>query len=489
MVFFGAELIRSNSSYAIVDTDNIRGSWKQVANLASMFTLSFDKIKEGQPVYVVDTDGLGTPGVFILTDYLNRANINGWTALSLGGGTVDWNDVTNKPVFYSSVDFNNDFGTKSTDDLVEGSTNKYATGNEFQKTTDTLDDITTGVINVHLTAALKFDYDDAATKRHTQNTDTKLAENTADEISAISLVNHINDTNKHRYLWTTNLNDSLTVTNPIGNIKNTETVAILKTKSWWKIVEDLLFETILSFISFPKEAFLTRSGVAVYEVGTTLQLILTAAFNKGQITTGDNNVVNLVGDPTDYIFTGAGITVSHTETTNVLSNVQHTTNNFLVTQGSMTWNVQVDHDAETAAYNDSTGTPETALDAQRVAGNSSASISLIGRYKIFYGGGSAIPTSSNDVRNLSSFVWENVNTVNFNTGNTNNIFTIAIPATKNLVSVINLTNNVNLTGTFILDNTLVQIEDANGDLVNYKVYHQVMTIPYTNSQNYQFQFS
>ncbi len=55
---------------------------------------------------------------------------------------ADISDLTH----YTSADFDTDFTGKDTDDLSEGSSNKYLTGQEFQKDIDTLDDITDGSI-------------------------------------------------------------------------------------------------------------------------------------------------------------------------------------------------------------------------------------------------------------------------------------------------------------------------------------------------------
>jgi hypothetical protein len=109
---------------------------------------------------------------------LGSVDSSSWEADGVGkirpknGDKVDAIHIDNLPAGYDSINFSNDFNTKTTDDLIEGLTNKYTTGDEFQKTTDTLDDIIAGVTNFHLTDILKTDYDDAVTKRHDQNTDT-----------------------------------------------------------------------------------------------------------------------------------------------------------------------------------------------------------------------------------------------------------------------------------------------------------------------------
>jgi hypothetical protein len=109
---------------------------------------------------------------------LGNLDSSNWEADGVGkirpksGNTVDASHIDNLPAGYDSTDFDNDFGTKTTDDLIEGVVNKYATGNEFDKTTDTLDGITPGATNVHLTAADKTDYDNAVSASHNQNTDT-----------------------------------------------------------------------------------------------------------------------------------------------------------------------------------------------------------------------------------------------------------------------------------------------------------------------------
>jgi hypothetical protein len=68
---------------------------------------------------------------------------------------VDASHIENLPSGYDSSDFDTDFATKTTDDLTEGTNNKYLTGNEFQKNTDDLDDITEGTTNKHFTQTEK----------------------------------------------------------------------------------------------------------------------------------------------------------------------------------------------------------------------------------------------------------------------------------------------------------------------------------------------
>ena len=133
-IYFGGELIRSNSDYSVVDTDNLRGTWKKVATKAALLTMQSDKIKNGQPVYVEDADGAGTPGVFILTDKNNYTNVSytGWTELQLGGSGIAWNDITGKPSLYTQAQVDNFLNNKADSSTLTSHTNN--TSNPHQVT-------------------------------------------------------------------------------------------------------------------------------------------------------------------------------------------------------------------------------------------------------------------------------------------------------------------------------------------------------------------
>jgi len=234
-----------------------------------------------------------------------------------------------------------------------------------------------------------------------------------------------------------------------------------KTKTIVQALDTILFPTILASISTPKAISLSVSGGGgIVEVGTTVARTLTATFNDGQIENGDGTTgPDLVGAATQYTFTGTGIS-STPQVGNTLA-ISNT-----VVSGSNNWAVSVDHDAGTGAYYDNKGVAGTNLYEFRVAGSITASSPTItGRYKQFYGVTDTTPTTSTEVRAFSSNF---TNTNTFVTPTFSDIkFVIAIPATRNLVSVIT-SNNENITANFVL-NTF-NVNDADGTPVSYKVY-------------------
>jgi uncharacterized ubiquitin-like protein YukD len=74
-------------------------------------------------------------------------------------------------------------------------------------------------------------------------------------------------------------------------------------------LDTILFPTILASIQTAKSVALTVTGASgLQEIGQTISRTLTATFNRGLIQNGDNTTgPDLVGDATEYTFTGTGI--------------------------------------------------------------------------------------------------------------------------------------------------------------------------------------
>lgn len=102
-------------------------------------------------------------------------------------------------------------------------------------------------------------------------------------------------------------------------------------------------------------------------------------------------------------------------------------------------------------------------------------------YKIFYGDSSSAPSDSASVRALASNRFTNAgNSFTLNTGTVNKIFTVAMPSTNSLVSVIDSTaSNADVTSQYVLSNFTVN--DAGGNGVSYKVYTMTQAITYSPS--------
>lgn len=93
-------------------------------------------------------------------------------------------------------------------------------------------------------------------------------------------------------------------------------------------------------------------------------------------------------------------------------------------------------------------------------------------YKQFFGNVTSHPTTSALVRALPENNFTNINTFTKLISSTK--YTIAIPATKSLVSVIT-TNNENITSGFIVSN--FNVNDANGTPAAYKIYNFSSAVP------------
>lgn len=103
----------------------------------------------------------------------------------------------------------------------------------------------------------------------------------------------------------------------------------------------------------------------------------------------------------------------------------------------------------------------------------------------FWGNSNTIPISSAEVRSLSDNIFSTNTTFTLITGTTNNNFIVAIPATKSIISVIDITNlNTNLTSNYILINGNFNVNDIGGNSHSYKLYAMTTAIPYTISANH-----
>lgn len=118
----------------------------------------------------------------------------------------------------------------------------------------------------------------------------------------------------------------------------------------------------------------------------------------------------------------------------------------------------------------------------------SATYTINLRYLIFFGDSSATPTISSSVRALPSRQFVNgSNPFILNTGSTNKIFTVAMPSTDGLSSVIDLDAlNANITGNYI--ETDFNVQDYAGANVAYKVFTMTNAIPYSSSHRHQVTF-
>jgi hypothetical protein len=106
-------------------------------------------------------------------------------------------------------------------------------------------------------------------------------------------------------------------------------------------------------------------------------------------------------------------------------------------------------------------------------------------YLIFYGDSASNPTTSSMVRNLNNIRFLNSgNIFILNTGTENNIFTVAMPDSVSLYSVIDM-DALNTNITFAYKKTTFPVNDIGGNPISYNVYTLVNTLPYNNNHRHQ----
>jgi hypothetical protein len=156
-----------------------------------------------------------------------------------------------------------------------------------------------------------------------------------------------------------------------------------KSKNLVQVLDDILFPTILASVGSAKSLNLAVSGTSgTLEIGTSVSRILTATFARGTILNGNGSTNSnpLVGAATGYTFTGTGIS-STAQAGNTLS---FTTP---VVTGSNNWAVTATHAVGTGTYQDNKGVAGTNLDASRAAGSltdSTSSPAITGVHPYYY---------------------------------------------------------------------------------------------------------
>lgn len=202
---------------------------------------------------------------------------------------------------------------------------------------------------------------------------------------------------------------------------------------------------------------------SIQEVGSTINYTITPSFNQN-----DAGLLNGVVIEVD------GALVSDSANDNP---VNYST---IVTLTSKQVTSEISYD-DGPIKNDNQGNPDPT--GRILAGSIINTILLRGSYYNWFGSSSSQPSTSSDIRTLSNSFSNNFT---LNTGNTNSIMVIAIPDTKNLVSVIDEDAlNADITSNYILSNTLTQVEDGGNNLVNYKVYVLTLAIPYASNHRHK----
>lgn len=243
----------------------------------------------------------------------------------------------------------------------------------------------------------------------------------------------------------------------------------------------LLFPTIEPVITTNASVNLTISEpTGNIEVGTTLSNTLTATFNSGVITDGNNvDTHPLVGTAVDYTFTGTGIT-STTQSENTLAISPK------VVLGLNNWEVSTTHLEGLELYYDSNGDVSSILDGSRVAGtvvDLTSTPTINGYYKLFYNATAARPTDSASVRSLGGSL-DTSNTYTLNTGSTHTKFVVVTPQDRVISEVVDVDAlNVVITSEYAFI-TLVYVNDAGGSPRLYNMYEMNISIPYSSNHRH-----
>jgi hypothetical protein len=228
-----------------------------------------------------------------------------------------------------------------------------------------------------------------------------------------------------------------------------------------QLITDLARETINPTFTNPSvNATLTSTGT--FEVGKSYSATLTAVYDQGDIL-GDNDVngvwdANAVQNPRagaadTYVMNGGA-----PQGTNTLS-----ISGYAVTQGTNTFSVQVNYLQGPQPLNNNDQNFSTPLSQ----GSVSDTVSIVGRYKTFYGPVATVPTTSAGIRALPYQAWDNVNTLNSETFSEVN-YVIALPPGNTLTNVLT-SNNEPITENFTA--TTLNVKDGSGTTdVLYNVY-------------------
>lgn len=222
------------------------------------------------------------------------------------------------------------------------------------------------------------------------------------------------------------------------------------------------------------------SGSNNREVGELLSETITLNFNRGNIL---GKLVNGIWNAGIAQNPRAGLATSYSidNSANGISNSRAVSR--VIELGSNTFNCSVSY-ADGPQPTNSAGANSTTLSIYP-AGTISNNLTVNGFYRRFWGSVSAASSGSNDIRNLSNSALDNSG-VSFTlaTGSTNSVFEIAIPATRSLVSVIDVDAlNLNVTANYVLT-TITTVKDAAGVDRSYKVYRMTNAGPYSSNHNH-----
>ena len=234
-----------------------------------------------------------------------------------------------------------------------------------------------------------------------------------------------------------------------------------------EVMKQIFQQTVPPTYTSPTSS-LSSNPSSTQEIGATLSYTLSPTFNQ-----------NDAGALTQVLIKRDGTIISNQSDTTPFVDSSR-----IVQAGNVTYSTDFTY-AQGDIKDDNFGNPDP--NGRIEAGTITANRSVSGAYYHWYGSDTQDPTDSADIRALgSSFS----NSFTLNTESTNTKMIIAIPSTKNLVSVIDQDAlNANITANYILSGTLSQVEDGGGNLVSYKVYVLSIATPYSENHRHNVTLS
>lgn len=236
-----------------------------------------------------------------------------------------------------------------------------------------------------------------------------------------------------------------------------------------KTMEQVMLDIAAEYINPAFTSFSITGQATTVEVGTTLSgnKTFTWGINQGSGTVGNINIYDntaatnlLDGSPASAVIVNDGAEIV-TITTKILS----------TSGAAQSWK-------------------GVGLNTNPVNTFNSTNFVVTALYNRFWGGVSSYPVSLIDGASnrtyfnalTKAFKTSGVNSFVLSTGTALSKFCVALPPGITITSVYDSTNNVTLTGQYIL--STVQINDANGVSTSYNLYTYTISVPYPASANH-----
>ncbi len=456
----------------------IIGFWDASANDPDLSSLTLTT-GEAYQVYVAGTTSLNGESDWAVYDLaIWSDDITGnWFKLSSSGEVLSVNGATGAVVL-------------DTDDIDEGSTNLYYTEDRVSANTDVAANTekvsADGSIDTHSDVDISTTVPTSGQALVWDGTNWVPG-----DVTAVESINDLNDvdtstttpTSGQALVWNGDdwipgdvesnaiLTEDIEITGSVGALEEGDTLSagLTFTDFVYALVHQISYPTYTSPI-----VSLSLSPSSVIEVGTTQNYTLTPSFTQNDA--GDLISVEFFLGSTSGTSLG-----SQTDLTAI-------TDTRTISLGSNTYSVYICWD-DGDVKQDSDENDYTT--GQIEAGCSSASKSITGAYKVFYGAfGTTAPTGSSDIRTLSSRYTTATKTFNFTTGTTATYFVIAMPSTYTLSTVTDETSlGADITSNFTLSTTLTSVNDAGGNAIDYNVYIYNPSSAYSSSDTLQVIYS